>query len=148
MCDQGHHGRSPPGVSRILFLVSLLVASLAHADPPSGFLTPSRNIACQAFTLDDGGAELRCDLKETQAKPPPRPKDCELDWGDSVGMSARGTAQWVCHGDTVFDDLPVLEYGRIWTARGFTCTSDKSGLSCTNLDGHGWKLSKKVQALK
>ena len=72
---------------------------------PVGFKTPSNNIYCQGFA-----EYLRCDIRERYGPSPPRPRDCNLDWGDAYEISEDARAgQLVCHGDTVFDDaLPTL----------------------------------------
>ncbi|WP_245477688.1 hypothetical protein [Bradyrhizobium guangxiense] len=62
----------------ILMAILLPMIGAAHAqERPIGFLTPSKNIACQFFT-DNGQGVLRCDIMSMDA-PPRRPPDCELD---------------------------------------------------------------------
>jgi hypothetical protein len=34
----------------------------------------------------------------------------------------------------------TLGFGERWAASGFSCVSRKSGLTCSNADGHGWTL--------
>ncbi len=49
------------------------------------FQTPTGNIAC-----DLGGSDaavvggVRCDIRDKTWVPPPKPADCELDWGGSL----------------------------------------------------------------
>lgn len=114
-------------------------------DSVIGLQTPSGNIHCQLFN-DDKQTSLRCDIGQIATRPP-RPADCELDWGSAFEISVRGNnAQRICHGDTVMDkSLPVLGYGGIWQRDGFTCTSDQGGLTCFNADRHGFSLSKAKQ---
>jgi hypothetical protein len=51
-------------------------------------------------------------------------------------------AALLCYGDTVLDKtLPVLAYGEVWQRGGFTCTSEQSGITCSNADRHGLALS-------
>jgi hypothetical protein len=77
---------------------------------------------------------------------PPRPADCELDWGEAFEMTAKGSAGRICHGDTVADpQLPVLAYGEIWQRGGFTCRSEQTGLTCFNAMQHGFSLSRAAQ---
>jgi hypothetical protein len=72
-------------------LLALIGAAGAHAqDRPIGFLTPSKNIACQFFA-DNGQGVLRCDIVNMEARPH-RPADCELDYGHAFEMSAKGSA--------------------------------------------------------
>ena len=86
----------------------LLVPVLASAQ--QGFQLPSGNIHCRQWE-----GSIRCDILQSAYKRPPRPADCELEYGDSVELGPRGRAQLVCHGDTVQDPKsPVLGYGRAW----------------------------------
>lgn len=122
------------------------ISSPASAqDRAIGLQTPSGNIHCQFFN-DANQTTLRCDIRQIATRPP-RPADCELDWGSAFEVSARGhNAQRICHGDTVIDkSLPVLPYGEVWQRGGFTCTSDQTGLPCFNADRHGFSLSRTRQ---
>jgi hypothetical protein len=127
-------------------LLALFVATTAaHAqDRPAGFLTPSKNIACQFFS-NDGQGQLRCDIMNMETRPR-RPADCELDWGHAFEMSAKGTAGRICAGDTVMDpSLPVLTYGEVWQRGGFTCRSEQTGLTCFNAMQRGFSLARAKQ---
>jgi hypothetical protein len=104
------------------------------------FQMPSGNIHCM---FDSSERVLRCDLAQFDGKPLPRPKDCELDWGNSFYLAARGKPGGVCHGDTVqAPNNPRLEYGKVWSNGGISCTSKRTGLRCVNLDGRGFELSR------
>ena len=126
-------------------LALIAAASSAHAqDRPIGFLTPSKNIVCQFYT-DDGKELLRCDIMQMDTRPP-RPADCDLDWGGAFGMSAKGRAGRICAGDTVMDpSLPILAYGEVWQRAGFTCRSEQTGLTCFNAMQHGFSLARAKQ---
>lgn len=129
------------------FLLSTLILSLgqglnAQAKPDPGFRTPSDNIACTVFD-----SHLRCDISKNQAKLPPPPKDCNLDWGNAFEMSQRGLSIRQCVGDTVYAKQPILVYGKTWQFSGFTCTSRTNGLTCRNQDGHGWFINRLQQKL-
>ena len=63
---------------------------------PSGFQSPSKNIACQYFDYDKQNT-LRCDIAAMETKPR-RPADCELDYGGAFEMNAKGPAARICHG--------------------------------------------------
>ncbi|WIW45730.1 hypothetical protein ML401_30485 [Bradyrhizobium sp. 62B] len=55
----------PRGLMLILILLPIIGA--AHAqDRPIGFLTPSKNIACEFFT-DNGQGVFRCDIMNMDA---------------------------------------------------------------------------------
>ena len=129
----------------LLALSVLMIAGAAHAQSgPTGFQSPSKNIACQYFDYDKQNV-LRCDIGAMETKPR-RPADCELDYGGAFEMNARGAAARICHGDTVMDKaLPVLGYGEVWQRGGFTCTSEQTGVTCFNTDRHGFSLARAKQ---
>ncbi len=125
--------------------LSLLAAGGASAQyRPIGFQTPSKNIYCQFFALD-GPASLRCDMMQIDVQPRP-PVPCDGDYGRAFEMTARGPAERICRGDTLYDpSLPVLAYGEIWQRGGFTCRSEQTGLTCFNAREHGFSLSRARQ---
>ena len=129
----------------LLALSFLTLAAAANAQSsPTGFQSPSKNIACQYFDYDRQNT-LRCDIAAMDTKPR-RPADCDLEWGDAFEMNAKGPAARICHGDTAFDPaLPVLAYGEVWQRGGFTCKSEQSGLICFNADRHGFSLARAKQ---
>ncbi len=111
-----------------------------------GFQTPSGNIHCAAYAEGQTN-NLRCDLVQNAVRPP-RPADCDLDWGDAVTMNNRGKAGWLCHGDTVQNPQnPVLQYGKVWKAGGFRCEATTARLRCVNTDRHGWEISRSKQTI-
>lgn len=111
----------------------------------SGFQSPSGNIHCM---YDPGDASvapnIRCDIRDVEGPVPPRPRDCDLEWGRSYSiMAGDARGELICVGDAVFDDKhPVLGYGDVWQEGGFTCTSEQSGISCFNAKRHGFSLSR------
>ena len=111
----------------------------------NGFQSPSGNIHCQYFDVDN---VLRCDLKQI-ANRPPRPRDCDQDWGQAFEVFAgKNETGPICHGDTVMDDrLPVLGYGARWQRGDFVCHSERSGVSCLNSVGAGFDLSRSTQTV-
>jgi hypothetical protein len=123
-----------------------LVAGLATARPSSiaFFKTPSGNIGCIYASAEPGiAASLRCDIRSGLKPKPPRPKRCDLDYGDSLEILKTGRTIVVCHGDTALDPHAlVLGYGRVWRRDGFTCSSKAIGLRCSNARGHGFFLSR------
>ena len=134
------------GMRPVLLALPLLTfASSAHAQSgPTGFQSPSKNIACQYFDYDKQNT-LRCDISALETKPR-RPADCDLDYGGAFEMNAKGPAARICHGDTVMDgSLPVLAYGEVWQRGGFTCRSEQSGLTCFNAMQRGFSLARGKQ---
>jgi hypothetical protein len=129
----------------LLILVAALVTASAYAQTaPTGFQSPSKNITCQYFDYDKQNT-LRCDINAMETKPP-RPADCDLDYGGAFEMNAKGAAARICHGDTVMDNsLPVLGYGEVWQRGGFTCKSEQAGVTCFNADRRGFSLARAKQ---
>jgi uncharacterized protein DUF6636 len=118
--------------------VALAAAPPAHAAPVS-FESPSHNIGCY---LAKSGA--RCDIRQHAWDPPPKPKACELDWGNGLEVTRRGFAHWVCAGDTFFGGKRVLGYRTSLRRGGFECTSFRNGMRCVNLrNDHGFKLGRR-----
>lgn len=74
-----------------LTAVLLLVPVLASAQ--EAFQLPSGNIRCLSVE-----GRLRCDILGFTYRPPPRPHDCDLDWGGAVEIGATGRARLVCPG--------------------------------------------------
>lgn len=137
-------------MKRCVVLALLLSTALAQGYfELGGFQTPSGNIHCVAYVdrlTQEAG--LRCDLLKNQARPPAKPKDCELDWGNAFGLGERGKAQRLCVGDTVADPrLPVLAYGKVWSEGGFRCEVTPARLRCTNRDKRGFELARAAQKL-
>jgi hypothetical protein len=116
-----------------------------ESEAPSGdvhsyemFESETGNIAC---ALSDTGA--RCDIAQKSWSPPPKPSDCDLDWGMSLSVED-GPGQFVCAGDTVRSmSAPVLEYGDRAVVGSFACDSASTGVTCTNTEtGHGFMVAK------
>lgn len=131
---------------KINFLaVFLLVGAPAVADEYYGFQSPTGNIHCAIYTYD-GSAEARCDLRSYTPSYSKRPADCDLDWGMAFAVGASGHGQLACVGDTVRDPgNPVLPYGEAVSLGGISCVSAKTGMTCTNGDGHGFSVAKSKQ---
>ncbi len=137
-----------PRLSRALLALSLLplAATALAQNAPTGFQSPSSNIACQYFDYDRQHT-LRCDIMEATVTAH-RPADCDLEWGKAFEMQAKGSAIRLCYGDTVMDKaLPVLAYGEFWQRGGFTCTSEQTGVTCFNTERRGFSLSRAKQEL-
>jgi hypothetical protein len=133
--------------SALTTLVFLTSSAPSLADDLLFFRSPTGNISCLIATGDY--AEVRCDMKQLTPSFTNPPQDCDLDWGSSfaVGLSDR-KGQLACVGDTVIDPNAVqLGYGKTLSLGGFDCTSEKSGMTCTNPAGHGFTISKAKQRL-
>jgi hypothetical protein len=127
-------------VRSTLVLCSLVALALAGASSGLGidFSTPSRNIGCVGDST-----HVRCDIRQTRTKPPPKPRSCRYDWGNYFALRQRGRASRVCVSDSAMGSPRILRYGRSQRfGRGITCTSRTTGLTCRNRDGHGFFLSR------
>ena len=131
----------------LLTLPLLFLIGTANAQTePVGFQSPSKNIACAYFDVDQQNT-LRCDIVAIDNKPR-RPPGCDLEYGQAFEMDDIGAAARICYGDTVMDkSLPIIGYGETWQRGGFTCKSEQSGITCRNTDQHGFSLSRAKQEL-
>jgi hypothetical protein len=116
----------------------------------AAFVTPSRRIVCR---IDGDGAI--CELTEPTFTPPPRPADCDLEWGPRIGVN-RTSLGFYCHGDTMaqvaegstwgglYDPRfpaqgvaasgrqgSVLGYGSTISTSRYTCSVAPAGVTCT-----------------
>jgi len=106
------------------------------------FSMPSKNIGCY---LDKGAA--RCDIVAKTWKPPAKPADCQLDWGNGMSVGP-ADASIVCAGDTVLGAKEILEYGQAVRAGDLVCESASAGVRCFNEPtGHGFTLSRQSYTL-
>lgn len=122
----------------------VLQAGAARAQEEVYFRSPTGNIHCAIWAGDWTSA--RCDLSEYTPSFPLRPADCDADWGFAFQVEFRGAGYPVCAGDTVrMPGAPILDYGRSVTLGGITCTSEQSGMTCMNRQGHGFKVARARQ---
>ena len=120
------------------WLVAALVVFPVVASAQQGFQLPSGNIFCE---VDDNA--IRCDLVNYTFTKPPRPRDCDFDWGHSYAVAARGASRVLCGGDTVVNrGARVLRYGARWDGVGVTCYAERTGLKCINAEGRGFEISR------
>jgi hypothetical protein len=123
------------------------VTSAALADRQvyelSGFVSPTGNVACM---IDADWA--RCDIIDRDWSPPPRPADCEFDYGQGISLAPGEPAQFVCAGDTAFGADEVLPYGDSITAGVLRCESAEAGITCRDTQTtHGFSISQQVYQL-
>lgn len=102
------------------------------------FASPSGNILC-ALHATYG---VRSDIGTMDWSPPPKPGDCEFDWGNVVELG--DDAGFACVSDTPFERLPdPLPYGSSVERERFTCQSAETGVTCRNTGtGAGFSLSR------
>ena len=109
----------------------------------TGFVAPSGNLSCM---IDADWA--RCDIIDRDWTPPPRPADCEFDYGQGISLGPGEQAQFVCAGDTAFGADEVLPYGESLMAGVLRCESAESGITCRDVQtGHGFSLSREAYRL-
>ena len=125
---------------------ALMAGSSAARSEDFYFKTPSDNIYC-AYYDNDGKALVRCDIKSYTPTTPKRPADCDLDWGYAFEIAAGNKRGYIiCGGDTVISpEAKALPYGSVWTRKGIECSSETTGITCTNRRGHGFSLSRAEQ---
>jgi uncharacterized protein DUF6636 len=129
----------PRLVSTVVVAAALGLPAVALAVPTpvveTGFRTPSGNIACNAGTYH-GKKLLACTLF-SKVLP---------DRGFKVwSMYVRGRALSGFVVGNPASDYPKLAYGRTWRWHGFSCKSERRGLTCRNRAAHGFFLSRGSQ---
>jgi hypothetical protein len=137
-------------ISIALFASAILVAvqNTAGATEFKSIRTPSDNIQCQFSDEGDGSADCEITEKTVASRLPPRPADCDLDYGQRFFIAGEGKASVVCAGDTVrTPDAKVMGYGELIITKKVWCESSEAGLTCSNNAGHGFFLSKAKQEL-
>ena len=113
------------------------------------FETPSENIQCTVGQGAGVQSDITCTIIERSGSfALPRPSDCSSDWGHTFSMREFGPVEGYC-GPTnrSRNGFSKAEYGVKGEFGGFTCDSSKRGLKCTNRDGNGFFLSRKVQSI-
>ena len=103
-----------------------------------GFTSPSGNVGCM---IDP--QFVRCDVAERDWTPPPRPADCEFDYGQGISMSDGEEPEFNCVGDTAQGGTYTLEYGKSIAAGTLSCESAESGMTCRDsTTGHGFTIAR------
>ncbi|MFC5584211.1 DUF6636 domain-containing protein [Nitratireductor kimnyeongensis] len=113
------------------------------------FETPSENIQCTVGQGAGVQSDITCTIIERSgsfALPPP--SGCTSDWGHTFTMREHGPVEVLCTPtSTSRDGHSKADYGVTGEFGGFTCESSKQGLKCTNRDGNGFFLSRKIQSV-
>jgi hypothetical protein len=105
-----------------------------------GFTSPSGNVGCIADS-----AYVRCDISERDWTPPPRPADCEFDYGQGISLSLGKEAAFVCAGDTALGGGKPLDYGQSVSVGLMQCDSAESGITCRDTKtGHGFTIAREA----
>lgn len=115
----------------------------AHAEDPVGFVSPSGNIGCYV-----DADYVRCDIADRGWAPPPRPADCEFDYGQGIAFGAGEAPAFVCAGDTTLWAGEPLGFGQSVTVGTMSCTSLESGITCRDMgSGTGFTISRQAYEL-
>lgn len=123
---------------------TLTVKVLAPADGITGFRSPSGNIVCSMFAArSDSAAAVRCDVYEHTWKVPPKPADCDLDWGSIATLTAgRKATMGACASDAAGGG-PALAYDHAIRVGTLQCASYRTGVECVQIGTtHGFFISK------
>lgn len=127
------------------------IAPAAAQDGLQGFRTPSNNIHCILEDFEPTPqfpVTLRCDMQAIDGPSPPRPRNCDAGWGKYFAIAQNGErGERICVSDSAYGERRVLQYGEVWQAKGFTCRSERTGLTCFNAHQHGFTLSRASQRL-
>jgi hypothetical protein len=137
---------APKAGSKALVVVTPKASTRERIGCPSAcddFETPTTNIKCMAYGGDSGGMD--CDIA-SGVHPKPVRRQCEFGDLAGLGVPSTGLAGLECRTDVsqaVLDKrIPVLSYGESWHGFGMTCLSQTAGLTCVNVDGHGFFLAR------
>ncbi len=124
-------------------VVAAVLAAPAHAESLVGFSSPSGNIGC--YVAED---HVRCDIAERDWPTPPRPADCEFDYGQGIAFGDGDPPGFVCAGDTALHAGAPLAFGQSVTAGPMQCISLESGVTCRdNRTGGGFTISRQAYEL-
>jgi hypothetical protein len=145
-----HRMARPATLPWQLALVATAAATIAlpptaHADPDGSFQSPSGKILCVLTTaINRGAATAACQAQGHTYTPPPA-ADCHLGgWGSQINLDQGDPPRFRCVGGVLATPpMPTLDYGQSRSAGTITCTSEPSGVRCTDSStGHFFRLSR------
>ena len=135
--------RSSPAQTTSRSIAQTTEPAAREIDGLRGFISPTGNVAC--IVAADWA---RCDIIDRDWSPPPRPADCEFDYGQGISVAPGERAQFVCAGDTAFGPDAILPYGESISAGALRCESAEAGITCRDLrTGHGFSISREAYQL-
>lgn len=130
-----------------LFMMTFGLAVPAAADG-FGFRTPSGNIYCNGSL--DGGAQVGCVIVNREAGSEPAGfGTCPAGREYSVGISETGRVSGGCGkaSGRISSYTDIADYGVSASFGRINCTSERTGFTCRNVDGHGFFLSRRSQQI-
>ncbi len=107
-----------------------------------GFRSPSRNLQCAIGAEEKNRTWARCDVTAHSWTLPPKPADCDLDWGSVATLANDGKPGRI--GACVSDSPgggPTLAYGHAIRLKDMECRSSTAGVECVT-GKHGFRVSK------
>lgn len=135
--DRSSHGSSP-GASETSGNKASSTTEPEVITDLVGFTSPSGNVGCY---IDP--TAVRCDISERDWTPPPRPADCDFDYGQGINLSTGETPNFVCAGDTALGGGTPLAYGQSVAAGALRCDSAETGITCIDsTTNHGFSIAR------
>ena len=141
----------------VLGASALTFASLAgSATRLPGFRSPSGNISClfvPSAPLDSGSgrtpATILCKLAHADYAQALQNRCKGVEWhGFSLPAARKGAVN--CSGGILYNPTTqhpsyvTLAYGKTWRQKMFSCTSQLTGVNCSNTLGHGIFISRQT----
>lgn len=133
-------------MTRALLMFMFLFPSMAMADG-FGFQTPSGNIYCNGQV--GGGGGISCVIVERTGKlAQSKPGSCSGVWGHEYELEGSGRASLSCSSKpSRVDYTDIAPYGVSADFGDISCTSERTGFTCSNKSGHGFFLSRRKQTI-
>jgi len=125
-------------MARIAPFLGVALAALVLAPAASAFRSPTGNIGC---AIESAG--VRCDIRERSWRPPPKPRSCDLDFGQGLSVGRTGRGRFVCAGDTALFVGRKVAYGTLVRRGRFACRVRTTGVRCLNTrNRHGFSIAR------
>jgi hypothetical protein len=107
------------------------------------FTAASGNVGC-LIDVDS----VRCGIGDKDWSPPPRPADCEGDYGHNIALEPGGPPDFVCAGDSVLGQGDALPHGESIGAGPLRCDGAESSITCRDVEsGQGFSMSRDAYEL-
>lgn len=103
----------------------------------TAFMSPSTNIVC---TIDTDRA--RCTIRDFDYNAGDAPANCEVNPYGSVVVVEADEAGFSCVQRGLPTQATVLDYGQSIDAHGFSCVSERDGVTCRSSSGASFKVAR------
>jgi hypothetical protein len=88
-------------------------------------------------------AGVRCSIQRRVWAAPAQPARCRGSWGDTIALSIRAAAQFVCAGNSgISPDAKVIPDGWDDQVGNVTCQVRGIGVDCFSKSHHGFIISR------